>query len=119
MPLTREKLDHMAAHDYATGRLRVDPKAEPVVLLSCCHADAPAVCWLDPTGLVLILACSECLMPIADVALAARPKRPLTCPESGEDEVWASYRHATSKLRLECAGCGAKIAELAVTSDAN
>jgi hypothetical protein len=55
MPLTRENLDHIAATVYDTGRPRPDPKAEPIILQSRCHTDAPAVTWLDPTGLVLTL----------------------------------------------------------------
>jgi ribosomal protein S27E len=119
MPLTRENLDHMASTVFDTGLPRPDPKAEPIVLQSRCHTNAPAVCWLDPTGLVLTLACSDCLRMIATVALAWPSRSVLHCRECGDDAVWASYRHASGRMRIECAGCWREIATLAVTSNAN
>jgi hypothetical protein len=119
MPLTRERLDHMAATVYATGLPRPDPKAEPIVLQSRCHTDAPAVIWLDPTGLGLTLACSECLALIATVSLARTSRSVLHCRECGDDAVWASYHHGSGRLRVACAGCWKDIATLAVTSNAN
>jgi hypothetical protein len=119
MPLTRERLDFMAATVYATGLPRPDPKEEPIILKPCCHTDAPAVCWLDPSGLALIVACSECLQPIATVSLARSPRRLLFCRECGDDAVWASYHHGSGRLQIACAGCWRVIATLAVTSDAN
>jgi hypothetical protein len=119
MLLTRERLDRMAATVYATGEPRPDPAAEPIVLRSNCHTDAPAVWWLDLNRLILTLACSECLKPIAPVSLARDPKSFLACRECDEEKVWASYRHGSGRLRLECAACGRTIAALPVMSDAN
>jgi hypothetical protein len=119
MLLTRSELDYMAATDCDTGLLRPDPDAEPIVLKSRCHPDASAVLWLHSDGLIMNLACSECFKPIADVAPARVPMPRLACRECGQDEVWASYRHASGRLQLTCAGCGREIATLAVRSDAN
>jgi hypothetical protein len=117
--LTRERLDRMAATIYATGEARPDPKAEPIVLRSCCHPDAPAVLWLDPDGLVMTTACSECLLTIAPVSLARPLRSPPTCRACRVEAVSASYRHGSGRLKIECAGCCREIAELPVLSHAN
>lgn len=111
MPLTRDNLDHMASHHYASGRRRKRAFAEPVILQGCCHRHVGTRVTHDPWMLRIEIRCAECGLFVADVAttggVARPPFKTIDCPACGPTmPVWPTYWFRTGLLELECFGCG-------------